>query len=114
MRTILPWALAVGLVCTFAERLSPDERGLLLAKPVTLSGVVVDTSDTPIQHAEVHYVKRWDQHVQMADRYGRFTIRTRAPSIVFRKRGYDSSFVRVGQTNNVRIVLQPTNRVLSS
>ena len=70
---------------------SPREKALLLPSEIHLSGVVTDSGGRPL--ADV-----WIDHSGTSgktDSEGRFDIRTRAPAVVFRSRGFQSKYYRL-------------------
>ena len=62
--------------------------------PVTMSGVVINGSGSPIGDVNVDHTGSRSGLVK-TDRQGRFEIATRAPAVVFRKSGFQSRYVRV-------------------
>jgi hypothetical protein len=86
--------------------LGQAHHDLLLPKEWTLTGVVVDANDKPISGVSMDHSGMRQSIV--TDAAGKFSLRTRAPSLVMRKPGYRSRFLRKGRTGGeVRVTLSP-------
>ena len=82
----------------------------LLPSPVGLRGTVVDANNRPVAGVTLSGVEQDGEFVHRLDLPGNggFTLRTRSPSLVFRKDGFESQFFRVNGSKNMRIVLRRT------
>jgi hypothetical protein len=107
---VLASALAIPLLI-FAQMLSRREAALLLPVEQRISGVVTDTSGRPIADASVEHVFPPDKKV-LSDASGRFDLTTRAPTVVIRKLGFDSAFVRNNNAELIHITLIPGGSAL--
>jgi hypothetical protein len=83
---------------------SQEERSLLLPSPVILAGVVSDSDGKPLSDVWINHTGRRTENLK-TDAYGRFEITTRAPAVVFRKRGFQSRYWRVSEDRNLTIAL---------
>jgi len=94
-----------------------------LATPVSMSGVILDSSGHAVADVEIYEsraarsgVARWGKarwEIVRGDQKGRFSIRTDAPCVVFRKPGFESLRVRcIQQTKQTVITLVRASRLL--
>lgn len=84
------------------DHLVPDAR--------MVSGVVVDDAGVVVAKARIDHVGNLGEY-PMTDDAGRFAVWTRAPLLVFRKDGYTSAVVRIGEQGEVRVALQRVGEV---
>jgi hypothetical protein len=94
---------------------------LLLAEEVSISGVVVNSAGDSIGRAFIEHVAILDrsgvwreghnvrQVGYATDDLGRFSIRTRAPFLVFMKPGYRSRRIRIDQSGDLKVALEPAS-----
>jgi len=86
--------------------LGQAHHDILLPKERTIAGVVVDANDKPISGASIDHSGIQQRIVTEAA--GKFSLRTMAPSLVIRKAGYRSRFLRTERTGGeVRVTLSP-------
>src|SRR5438128_6616058 len=99
-----------------------------LASPVSISGVILDPSGHTVSDVEIYEgradhsgagpsgVAQWAKarwEIVRGDQKGRFSIRTDAPFIVFRKPGFESRRVKcINSPNKTVITLVPATRRL--
>jgi hypothetical protein len=96
-------ALAVGQSDTHQRRLE---------SPVSMSGAIQDPSGHAVVDVEIR-AGRSASEIVRADQDGRFTIRTDAPFIVFRKPGFESQRIRsVNTIEEMSVTLSPASRQL--
>jgi hypothetical protein len=96
--------LALGLIAAYCQ--PPWYEPYLLRTPAHLDGTVVDSQGRAINGVRISNLEI-DGHVQRwvevgAD--GRFQFHTRAPAVVFRKKGYQSKLVHI-ENKRIRIVM---------
>lgn len=104
--------LLFSALLLYAQKLTWYERLVLLEKPKSVSGVVVDPSGNPISGAHIDHTDVKDQEDLFTDDQGRFRFQTGAPAIVVRKLGFDGQRVRLQSNTPVRVVLRPATKVL--
>jgi hypothetical protein len=104
-------ALAAAAAAACAQRLTWYEKLLLVEMPRTVSGTVVDQSGRPLAGAHIDHSDVEPQEQLFTDDRGRFEIRTRAPAVVIRKRGYDGRLLRLGAAR-LRVTLERSTRSL--
>ena len=82
----------------------------LLPSPALLRGIVVDSDNHPVPGVQIYDVERDGDFLRTVDlgSDGRFELRTRAPSVVLRKDGFESRFLRVNGDEGLRLVLDAT------
>jgi hypothetical protein len=94
-----------------------------LAVPVSMSGVILDSSGHAVADVEIYEgraarsgVAQWGKarwEIVRGEQEGRFSIRTDAPFIVFRKAGFESQRVRcINRPDKTVITLVPASRRL--
>lgn len=113
MRKLVPiiaCALAIPLVLC-AQKLTPRKESLLLPVGQHVSGIVVDSSDSPIAGAFVEHTGESTREI-LTDLSGHFELTTRAPAFVIRKVGFESAFVRTQNAQPIRITLQSSHDAL--
>src|SRR5215831_4536711 len=77
----------------------------MLPASVALSGVVTDASGTPLGDVSIdHPGSR--SGILKTDPQGRFEITTRAPAVVFRKSGFQSRYLRLGEVKSVGLSIR--------
>jgi hypothetical protein len=113
-------ASACETLVAFGQPVPSPKR---MAQSVSMSGVIVDPNGRALADVEVYSGRatRWETAPQGKARYeilrtgreGRFSLRTDAPFIVFRKAGFESQRVRcVKSVDKVVIKLVPASRPL--
>ncbi len=116
VRKVLPLIAAILAVPVTCARGSGQSYGiihLLFSKPVTVCGITVDSSGSPVRGVRIAYVAVQGPLALMepfteTNADGRFRFETLGPAIVFRKDGFESQFVRVSSGQiELRIVLKP-------
>lgn len=65
-----------------------------LAGPIAFSGTVVDENGKPLPNARIDHTGEIPAVLHQTDAQGTFDFQTIAPSVVFRKEGYQSVFTR--------------------
>jgi hypothetical protein len=105
------WCSFMSLLAALAAGQS-DTHARRLASAVSMSGAVIDRSGRALVGVDIH-AGRFSSEVVRADREGRFTIRTDAPFIVFRKPGFESQRIRsVNTIAQMPVTLSPASRQL--
>ena len=100
----------IALLGVFLLRATPSQTSkvLLLPAPRHIVGTVVDPEGQPVGDADIgHIGDRWQVH--QTDLEGRFTVDTKAPSIVVRKAGFRSELVRTQDVTDIRVTLHKLN-----
>ncbi|HTS51370.1 MAG TPA: carboxypeptidase-like regulatory domain-containing protein, partial [Bryobacteraceae bacterium] len=79
----------------------------LLSSPAIFRGTVVDKNDEPLSGVSISGVENNGEFALRLDvaENGHFNLRTRSPSLVFRKDGFQSRFVRVSSSEDGRVEL---------
>jgi hypothetical protein len=104
--------VSVSLACAMAISALAQDSGAqsgprgLLASPLVVSGIVVDSTGQPIKDVRIEHLTVGMDSVPKTTSQGLFRVETRAPAIVFRKSGYVSRFMRTEQSQQLRIVLE--------
>jgi hypothetical protein len=98
------WRIVPGVLVLAACLHGQAFRDLLLQENRHVEGIVVDADGKPIAEARIEYSN--DPQFHQTDSAGRFSLDTRAPSLVVRKAGFRSEFVRTQDATVVRITLQ--------
>jgi len=77
----------------------------MLPASVALSGVVTDASGTPLGDVSIDHTGS-RSGILKTDSQGRFEITTRAPAVVFRKSGFQSRYLRLGEVKSVGLSIR--------
>jgi len=97
--------LAGAALLLQSQRLTWYERLILLPKAQTVAGIVVDAEGKPVAGAHIDHSDVREQESLFTDDQGRFQVRTRAPSVVVRKLGFDGALIKTGAVGPMRVVL---------
>jgi hypothetical protein len=109
----------LGLILGLHVAHSQSLEQLLLPEEVVISGNVVNTAGEPIGKAYVEHASTFFRRGAIVyvhdvreigyatDDFGRFSIRTRSPFLVFMKPGYISRRIRIDQSGHLRVTLDP-------
>jgi hypothetical protein len=79
-------------------------QDLLLPEARRFAGVVVDPDGKPVAGAQIDHSNHRQAHETDAE--GKFTLDTRAPSVVMRKAGFRSELVRTQGSKSVQVILR--------
>ena len=99
------WKIVAEIVCVVALMRGQVFNDLLLPEARHIAGVVVDSEGTPVAGARIDHSNDRRQ-LPETDANGRFALDTRAPSVVIRKSGFRSEFVRTQDARDLRIELR--------
>ena len=102
MRTLVA-ATVISAALLYAQA----NRDLRLAQTRSINGTVSDVNGRPIAEARIDHSDH--RGAVQTDAGGSFSIETRAPTLVIRKAGYRSQWLRTSEISKVQITLQPEN-----
>ncbi len=99
------WKAIAGVILAVAFIHAQALKDLLLPQTRHIVGMVVDTQGNPVVEAHIDHTND-RRHAYQTNSSGRFELDTRAPTLVIRKAGFRSEFVRTQDENGLRITLQ--------
>lgn len=99
--------LALGIILCAGWIQGQADEELLLPNARRIKGVVVDEDGNPIVGAEIHHLSN-PRHLPTTQSRGEFDLETRAPVLVIRNRGYESSVLRT-EESSIRITVRRAN-----
>src|SRR2546423_12517525 len=101
--------IVIGVVLAVPWMKAQKFQDLLLPQERHIIGVVVDSEGKPVVEARIDHSND-NRQVHQTDSEGRFELNTRAPVIVVRKSGFNSSLVRTQDAAEVRVTLQKSTQ----